>query len=355
MADDRAALSALGISHGDVLHLLYSEAREVEGVKLSAFERRKFGAHMTVESMVAAQTRIERQDTPHCAAASFDSHAANAFQSYVQSALAFSIKRGGILYGTVEEGGEVRAHAIYEPPQRGSAASLELERGGEEEALADAIAARLGWRKVGWIFTLPAKEREFIASGEEIRQMAAAQAEMGPHAVTALVASFPPEEEGGAPEVHFEAFQVSDQCVRLWEGGWFQPGGDGSLGSSTLRNPKEPKNEAPVIVAGKDAGDVDNDYFLLPVGIKDHEGPLATGFPIENRLLAQGPAELKAHLQRASAAPYAGRLADFHLLLYLARQPNFERADLEAIAGAVADKAPLPEGYKLIIDSLAGL
>ena len=39
------------------------------------------------------------------------------FQSYVQSALAFSIKRGGILYGTKDEEGNVTVHAIYEPPQ----------------------------------------------------------------------------------------------------------------------------------------------------------------------------------------------------------------------------------------------
>ena len=39
------------------------------------------------------------------------------FQSYVQSALAFSIKRGGILYGNKDEEGHVTVHAIYEPPQ----------------------------------------------------------------------------------------------------------------------------------------------------------------------------------------------------------------------------------------------
>lgn len=44
----------------------------------------------------------------------------------------------------------------------------------------------------------------------------------------------------------------------------------------------------PVIVAGKDASEVDNTYFLLPVKILDHEGPLDTGFPIENRHLPQG-------------------------------------------------------------------
>ena len=53
---------------------------------------------------------------------------------------------------------------------------------------------------------------------------------------------------------------------------------------------QEPKNERPVIVAGKDQGEVDNDYLLLPVNILDHEGPLSSSFPIENRLLPQGDA-----------------------------------------------------------------
>jgi hypothetical protein len=37
-----------------------------------------------------------------------------------------------------------------------------------------------------------------------------------------------------------------------------------------------------------------------------------------------GKSELRAHLQRHSSLPYSRKLADFHLLLYLARQPNFE-------------------------------
>ena len=41
-------------------------------------------------------------------------------------------------------------------------------------------------------------------------------------------------------------------------------------------------------MAGKDVKEVDNDYFLIPVKIMDHEGPLTAGFPIENRLLPQG-------------------------------------------------------------------
>lgn len=51
---------------------------------------------------------------------------------------------------------------------------------------------------------------------------------------------------------------------------------------------QEPAKKDPVIVAGKDVSEVDNDYFLLPVSILDHEGPLMTVFPVENRLLPQG-------------------------------------------------------------------
>ena len=51
-------------------------------------------------TLPALQTRIERQEAPHAGSASFDFAAANLFQSYVSSAIAFSIKRGGILYGT---------------------------------------------------------------------------------------------------------------------------------------------------------------------------------------------------------------------------------------------------------------
>lgn len=56
-----------------------------------------------MNEMIAQQTQIQRQEAPHCAIVSFERHAANAFQSYVRDALAFSIKRGGILYGWVKK------------------------------------------------------------------------------------------------------------------------------------------------------------------------------------------------------------------------------------------------------------
>lgn len=364
MGKDSASLKTLGISHGSMVYLLYHVDREVTpAVKYSEFDKRPFGAHMTVEAMVAAQTRIERQEKATCSSVSFDAHAANSFQSYIQSALAFSIKRGGLLYGTCdEETGEVKVHAIYEPPQRGTPDQLELERGGEEETNADAIASGLGWKKVGWIFNGSTKERDFIFSAEEVCQMASIQDEMGEFAITGVAALFPPDDESdssGIPEVHLEAFQVSAQCVKLWKEGWFQL--DTTAPPSNIikvRNPKDPNDKTPVIVARKDVGEVDVDYFLVPVGIKDHQSPLHHGFPIENRLLPQGQAELRSHFQRLGSSAgkkYTDLLSDFHLLLFLSRQPGFSMSDILALVHSIRAEEPIPDGYRVLIESLAGI
>ena len=68
-----------------------------------------------------------------------------------------------------------------------------------------------------------------------------------------------------------------------------------------------------------------------------------------------GKAELRHHLQKNAGKPYQMRLADFHLLLWLAKQPNLDLADLQVVIEAVKEQSPVPEGYTLIIDSLAEL
>ena len=60
------------------------------------------------------------------------------------NALGFSIKRAGILYGTIDEERRVRVDVVYEPPQQGSADSVVMERHSEEEQRAEEIAKFLG-------------------------------------------------------------------------------------------------------------------------------------------------------------------------------------------------------------------
>lgn len=103
---------------------------------------------MDCAMLMAKQTRIERQDKSEVPSASFDKFAAHSFQSYISSALRFSIKRGGILYGRVDEERNVFVDAVFEPEQSGSADSLTLTRDTTQEEAAEVVAQHLGLQKV---------------------------------------------------------------------------------------------------------------------------------------------------------------------------------------------------------------
>ena len=68
--------------------------------------------------------------------------------------------------------------------------------------------------------------------------------------------------------------QVSDQCVKLWSDGWFHdvPGEDAGMTRLV-------KDVIVVDKVSKDVAEVDNDRWLVPVKILDHEGPLQVTAP----------------------------------------------------------------------------
>jgi nuclear protein localization family protein 4 len=76
-------------------------------------------------------------------------------------------------------------------------------------------------------------------------------------------------------DVHFEAFQMNEVCVKMFKDGVLET----EIGDSD--DPRMSKMRKEVIAKGKDTMEVDNDFFLVPV--KRSQGPLSTGFPIENR------------------------------------------------------------------------
>lgn len=264
MQNPGVTLASLGIGHGTLLFLYYSGNRVVAPVT-AVTPHGAFGRKMTMDDLIARQTRIERQETPHCSALSFDREAANTFQRYVHESLAFSVKRGGIMYGSVNEAGEVKVDVIYEPPQQGTEEGLLLMRDMDEEKRADVIAAGLGLRKVGFIFTqtLSQESRDYTLSNAEIRQAAEFHAESEFEYWATAIVKLEVNDDGGA-DVHFEAFQLSDQCVKLFKDGWF-------LENVPDLDPKLTKMKKEVIVLQKDTFTVDNDFFLVPVKIFDHE------------------------------------------------------------------------------------
>jgi nuclear protein localization protein 4 homolog len=158
---------------------------------------------------------------------------------------------------------------IYEPPQQGTEDALILLRDPEEERLVNAIAAGMGMTRVGFIFTQAVGRRksetgEYTLSAREVVQAVTLQAEGGIEAWVTGVVKLEVDEDGGA-DVHFEAFQMSDMCLKLFK--------DGLLETELPEDadPRLSKVKKEVVVASKDTKEVDNDFFLVPVKIADHQ------------------------------------------------------------------------------------
>jgi len=351
MANDEAKISECGLdANGAIVHMLYTVAREPTKTLAATHNdpRRLTGGKMTVDAMIASQTRIERQEAPHCVSVSFDANAANVFQSYVNYTLGFKQVRFGWLYGTRDEENKAHVQVIYEPEQDGTEDDVEVLEDTLEDHNADAIANALGLTRVGCILSTPKDERDFTLSAVEVARMARLQSKYGENFVTAVVSTF--EDEDDNWQVSFEAFQLSDLAIKIYERGWFTGKCGADENGTEARGVSKLSGE--VMVERKDVTEVDNDFFLVTVPILDHEGAIATGFPVENRLHPiQTVEDLKDALRKDK--PYQERLRDFHLLLFLAKHLDIN--DLVLIANAVHGGDEIPEGYRLIIDCLAGV
>ncbi|KAF8080549.1 hypothetical protein N665_0935s0008 [Sinapis alba] len=347
MTDPNLPISSLNLSHGSILYLAYEGERTIRGGP-TVTPAGSFGRKMTVDDLIARQMRVSRQEKSHCDSVSFDRDCANAFQHYVNESLAFAVKRGGFMYGNVSEEGQVEVNFIYEPPQQGMEDNLMLMRDAEEEKRVDAIALGLGMRRVGFIFnqTVTQDKKEYTLSNVEVLLAAQLHAESELKEWVTAVVKLEINEDGGGADVHFEAFQMSDMCVRLFREGWFET----EIGPED--DPKLSKMKKEVVVGVKDLKEVDNDFFLVVVKILDHQGPLSCTFPIENRNIETTMRALKTHMDRARSLPFVKRISDFHLLLFVARFLDVG-SDVPALAECVRLQSHVPEGYELLIDSMA--
>jgi len=353
MTDAKATLKKLNIAHGAMVYLKYDFERTVEPV--AKINTVPFGAKMTMEDMLATQTRIEPQEKAHCVSCSFDANAANIFQAYVHGTLQFAVERVGFMFGTVDEGA-VKVEFIYEPPQEATATSTMLMRDAQEEKAVGFIAAQLGFQQVGVVITHSDNDdREYHISGKQVamvaemaKECAELHGEHGEHFVVAIVSLDETEDE--EKFVNIEAFALSDQIVKLCKEGWFaeEQETENVEKMGLLHTNKD------VIVAGKDTQEVDTDFLIIAVPILDHQGMLECKFPVENRLITSTSDDLKACLRANGSKAYCERLSDFHLLLFLSRQLDLT-TDIALLLDAVLNKTAVSEGYQLIIDSIAGI
>jgi nuclear protein localization family protein 4 len=390
--NENAKLNDLGITHGAMVYMRHSIEGERE-VTQSAARPQSTRGKMTVEDLVARETVIERQEEPHAQSVSMDRYATNGFQLYASDTLGFTIERVGIMYGVEDDSGNVRVDFIYEPEQDGFQGGFTISGYGEpEHERVEAIAQAQGYKMVGVIFsTSNEKREEYTLNERELREIATMQSHHGSRWVTTVVS--PVYGEDGSLQVNVEAFQCSDQCIKLLEEGSFVPQQDegsdqrmqdnGDPGSQTKAKQdgrrRRNTSKSPVLstdvgssedneykpgkvlmakevkIKRQDTYEVDTDIFLVPVPIFDHKGPFRASFPVENRLIAQTAEDLRNMLQRHADKRYAERLADFHMLLFIAKIGNFDANDLALLASAVLQGGQVEEGFKMLIDGLAGL
>ncbi|KAI9920708.1 hypothetical protein PsorP6_000049 [Peronosclerospora sorghi] len=288
--------------------------------------------------------KITAQKKPHVAKVYIDSASCNDFQAYLRQ-FAFQQSRCGWLYGSVDiETKEVTVDFIYEPPQEGNPYGFRVLDDPNAEKV-DTVAEALGRKKVGWVFSHPPREDDdFHFSAREILLAAQLQADAGGKSSLFLTLKVTLDGKGQAS---FEAFQVSDQCVDMFAAG------------ALLESEQNPKacsiNETfTALVEAKPTTEVDNNFFLCVVPVVPHDSPLRCEFPKMNREGSHpNLAALKAQLQKYRSEPYAKRISDFQLLVFLSNFLDIQ-TDIISICQAVRDQNnPLDSGYSILIDSVA--
>ncbi|XP_063655499.1 nuclear protein localization protein 4 homolog isoform X2 [Pan troglodytes] len=264
----------------------------------------------------------------------------------------------GYLYGRYTEhkdiplGIRAEVAAIYEPPQIGTQNSLELLEDPKAEVV-DEIAAKLGLRKVGWIFTdlvsedtrkgtvrySRNKDTYFLSSEECITAgdfqnkhpnmcRLSPDGHFGSKFVTAVATGGPDN------QVHFEGYQVSNQCMALVRDECLLPCKD----APELGYAKESSSEQYVPdVFYKDVDKFGNEitqlarplpveYLIIDITTTFPKDPVYTfsisqnPFPIENRDVlgeTQDFHSLATYLSQNTSSVFLDTISDFHLLLFL--------------------------------------
>ncbi|XP_063077857.1 nuclear protein localization protein 4 homolog [Engraulis encrasicolus] len=299
---------------------------------------------------------LNRQKYRHVDNIMFENHTtADRFLDYWRKT---GSQRMGYLYGRYTEhkdiplGIRAEVAAIYEPPQMGTQNSLELLEDPKAAAVEE-IAAKLGLRKVGWIFTdllsedtrkgtvrYSRNKDSYFLSAEEcitaghFQNQEANACRLSPDGhfgskFVSVVATGGPDNQ-----VHFEGYQVSNQCMALVRDDCLLPCKD----VPELGYAKESSSEQyvpDVFYKDKDKFGNDITYLARPLPVeyliiditttfpKDPQYTFSSSqrFPIENREAlgeTQDFHSLATYLsQCSSSTSFLDIVSDFHLLLFL--------------------------------------
>ncbi|CAN0145288.1 unnamed protein product [Scytosiphon promiscuus] len=400
-----STLQSLGLGHGDMVHLSLDESirdmahEEAGGPKRinkdGTIEQQSFDeisnktgfrpGMMSLRSMKMKWTladftemndqftfRLKKPEKGVCTKVTLDSAACNSFQSFVRQ-FGFHRARMGYLYGQfTDDDTKVRVECVYEPPQENYPEGFQVSEDPKGDTV-EALAGLLGLKRVGWIFAHPPREEGFLFSSAEVITAATLQLEAadGINDTPFVTVKVTAEEDGSA---HFDAFQVSKQCMEMVAEGALEVGENPGhcvvpktfTAIVEMKEAKEPPDpilpsialptHLPQPPAEKK---VDATMFLNTVPIEQHESAkFLHDFPRANRDgVMQTWDDVKRQLGRAGGQgfTYVDVISDFHLLLFLTAFLDMQ-TDMPKICDSVVDREkPLDDGFKFLINNFAGL
>eukprot|EP00927_Polykrikos_kofoidii_P020847 TRINITY_DN1993_c0_g2_i1.p1 TRINITY_DN1993_c0_g2~~TRINITY_DN1993_c0_g2_i1.p1 ORF type:complete len:506 (-),score=105.22 TRINITY_DN1993_c0_g2_i1:65-1582(-) len=276
-----------------------------------------------------------------------------------------AMQRVGWMYGyyledkNYDEGCRALVEGIYEPPQE-MIGEMASPKDDPCHAQVDRIAEALGLERIGWIFTTLLLEDGQLLSPNEVHRIARLQQENSTdiHFTKYRLSKFvtcavrPDVKLGGEPSIN--AFMVSDQCTAMVR--------DGILGEHedrkhvVVREAKKNELIPSFIVEGKPSKKMMTDFFVVRVNDTNPKKVRSifthADFPRENRQThPQRRDDLKRYFKkRDRSEPSWSRFADFHLILYIAKEIDVDTA--LTICDCVTNRKQIPEGIVMIIDQL---
>jgi len=281
-----------------------------------------------------------------------------------------AVQRVGWLYGYYledanygdkyyTEGTRAVVEGIYEPPQQMIGGDSVLQADPDLPTV-NKIAEALGLECVGFIFTSLPLDDELLISPNEVLRMARQQNEYSTdvHFTKYRLSKFitcavrPDPEQEGRPGLN--SFMVSDQCAAMVRDGILCENSDPK--NSVVREAAKGELIPNFLVEGKVNRCIPTDFFVVRLVDAQPKKRISmfkhSDFPRENRpLRPQQRNDLKKYFgKRDKSEASWSRFADFHLILYIAKE--FDPDTALQICESVREQTDVPEGTRMIMDEL---
>ncbi|KAH9599490.1 Nuclear pore localization protein NPL4 [Trypanosoma melophagium] len=319
---------------------------------------------------VASRTQLVRADAV----------ALNLFQSFVRQ-LDWTLQRYGILYGTYDAAlATVEVHAIYEPEQHGDSRAFHFLDDPRIRRV-DRLAELLGLRRVGAVCTHPARNVEdMVLSAREMLLCAREQSRFGDECV--LLTMSPNVDTG---RIECQAWQTSPQAVHFYRLGVLSEknninknnhhtnnnhNNNAGSGDDDPADGKYVYSSIPLEVAQQETDEkghmrvvtrapsqeIDTRWFTSYVAVQQFESSVVRNLFMRISRPGMEPptlANLRNYMEdpKRRNATLLEKLADFHVLLFLADGVFSLEDDMPVIIGAMRKERPAEdaEPYEMLL------